>query len=47
MKLQWDTELQWIRQWGDGKAAIRREGFLYKNVFTAKKHLSLIKKETQ
>ena len=37
MKLQWDTELQWIRQWGDGKAAVRREGFLYENVFSLQK----------
>ena len=37
MKLQWDTELQWIRQWGDGKAAVRSEGFLYKNVFSLQK----------
>ena len=37
MKLQWDMELQWIRQWGNGKAAVRREGFLYENVFSLQK----------
>ena len=31
-------KLQWIRQWGNGKAAIRREGFLYKNVFSPQKN---------
>ena len=48
MKLQWDTELQWIRQWGDGKAAVRREGFLYENVFSLqKKRLSFEDNEVQ